>query len=287
MLLRRGRPYLFRMRRVLAGGILALAVVGLSGCALANKQLRDEQTIETGVTSVTINGGGGSVRITGSSPDASVHVKRHVRYRNQKPGATTKVDAGALTLNTSCGAICWVDYDVTAPKGITVGGRNGSGDVFLSAVSNISVEVGSGRIDVRNASGNVSARTGSGDIDVSGVTGAVVCRAGSGDVQLRNVASDAVAETGSGDINATDLSGAHTSTHTGSGDVTLRLSTAQDVDVNTGSGDVRITVPGGQGYRLAVSTSSGDTHLGVSSDPSADHQIKVHTGSGDVTLNHS
>jgi DUF4097 and DUF4098 domain-containing protein YvlB len=99
------------------------------------------------------------------------------------------------------------------------------------------------------------------------------------------VTGTAGAETGSGDVTATDLHGTRTSAHTGSGNVTLRLATTQDVDAKTGSGDVRLTVPSGQSYRVAVSSSSGDQHVSVPSDVNAAHQLKVHTGSGNITIN--
>jgi DUF4097 and DUF4098 domain-containing protein YvlB len=269
---------------MLTGAVGVLGVVTLGGCAYGpNHDFRDERTVETPVTAVTLNGGPGSVTITGSS-DGSIHVKRHIRYRDKKPGATDSVAGDTLTLDTSCGRACWVDYDVTAPRDIRVAGRNGSGNITLSNIGTVSIAIGSGQVRVRGASGDVSARAGSGDIELSGIAGAVVCHTGSGDIRLVNVTGTASAETGSGSISGTDLRGTHASTHTGSGDVTLRLTAVQDVDANTGSGSVRVTVPGGQSYRVAASTSSGDTHVRVPNDAAAPHQLKVHTGSGDITV---
>jgi Putative adhesin len=272
--------------RMLTGAVGVLGVVTLAGCGFVpNKSFRDEQTLEPGIGAVTLVGDDGSVTITGSS-DASVHVKRHVRYRdNHKPGATDSVAGNTLTLNTSCGRACWVDYDLTVPRATTVSGRNGSGDVTLRDIASVAVAVGSGEIRVRGATGNVSARANSGDLDLSGVAGAVVCHTGSGDIRLANITGTADAETGSGDVVATGLSGGHTSAHTGSGDLTLRLSATQDVDADTGSGDVRVTVPAGQAYHVTADTSSGDRHVGVTDDPAAAHRLKVHTGSGDITVN--
>jgi DUF4097 and DUF4098 domain-containing protein YvlB len=269
-----------------AAGIfgISLGVAALSACAyVPNKQFRDEHTADAAITSIILNGGSGSVTITGSA-DGTIHVKRHVQYRDHKPGVTDTVAGDTLTLNTSCGRACSVDYDVTAPKGIKVAGRTGSGDVTLRDIATASIAVGSGNIRVRGASGDVSARSGSGDLDLADVAGAVACHTGSGNIRLAGVTGTTDAETDSGDVTATDLHGTRTSTHTGSGNVTLRLATTQDVTAETGSGDVRLTVPGGQSYRVGVSSSSGDKHVGVPSDASAAHQLKVHTGSGNITI---
>jgi DUF4097 and DUF4098 domain-containing protein YvlB len=270
-----------------AAGIfgISLGVAALSACAyVPNEQFRDERNVETAITSIILTGGSGSVTITGSA-DGPIHVKRHVRYRDHKPAETDSVAGDTLTLNTSCGRACSVDYDVTAPEATKIAGRIGSGDVTLRQIATASVAVGSGNIRVRGASGDVTARSGSGDLDLADIAGAVACHTGSGNIRLAGVTGTTGAETGSGDIDAGDLRGAHTSTHTGSGDVTLRLASTQDVDADSGSGDVHIIVPSGQSYRVAVSSSSGDRHVGVPSDPNAAHQLKVHTGSGDITIN--
>src|SRR5689334_5092135 len=105
---------------VVVGGVGALAVAVLGGCGLADKQLRDEQAVPAGVTTIAVDGGGGNVSITGSSPDGSIHVKRHVRYHGKPPGTTITTAGDTLTLNTDCGRVCAVDYDVTAPAAVRV-----------------------------------------------------------------------------------------------------------------------------------------------------------------------
>ncbi|MDT5035614.1 MAG: hypothetical protein QOE03_799 [Micromonosporaceae bacterium] len=274
--------------RMIAGGAGVLAVVALGGCGhFANKRFSDEHTVTTGVRTVTINGGSGSVTITGSSPDGSVHVKRHIRYRDRLPGATDTMTGDTLKLDTGCGAACWVDYELTTPNAVAVAGHNGSGNIRLTGVATASIDVGSGDIRVRGATGDVSVRTGSGNITLADVAGNVVTKTGSGDVRLTAISGTTAATTSSGNIDGTALRGGNTVTHTGSGDVTLRLAAAQNLDADTGSGNVQITVPGGQSYQLSTSTGSGDQHLNVPSDAAADHRLRVHTGSGDITISGS
>jgi hypothetical protein len=269
---------------MIVGGAGVLAVTMLGGCGLvADKEFRDERTVEGAIAAVTIGGGSGNVRISGSS-DGSIHVKRHVRYRSNKPGATDSVQSGSLILNTSCGRNCSVDYEVTAPRGLRVAGRNDSGDITLSDIATASVEVGSGQIQVRRASGDVVVNAGSGDIDLAEVGGSVASRTGSGNVRLAGVAGTTTVETGSGNINASDLRGSRTRAHSGSGNVTLAAASAQDVDADADSGNVRLAVPGGQSYRVTATTSSGNSQVRVPTDPSASHQIKLHADSGNVTV---
>jgi DUF4097 and DUF4098 domain-containing protein YvlB len=270
---------------MIAGGAGVLAVVALGGCAnFANKRFSDDHAVTDGIRVVTINGGGGSVTVTGSSPDGSVHVKRHIRYRDHLPGATDSVTGDTLKLDTGCGRVCRVDYELTTPKAVEVAGHNGSGNIRLTSVATVSIDVGSGDIRVRGATGDVSARTGSGNITLSDVTGDVVTKTGSGDVRLTGISGTTAATTSSGNIDGTALRGGNTTTHTGSGDVTLRLAAAQNLDADTGSGNVKITVPAGQSYQVSATTGSGDRHIKVPTDAAADHRLRVHTGSGDITI---
>ncbi|GAA1800906.1 hypothetical protein GCM10009835_19230 [Planosporangium flavigriseum] len=267
------------------GGIGVLAVATLGGCNVgaARNEFRDERTVEGAIGTVAIAGGAGSVTVSGSS-DGSIRVKRHIFYRDNRPGATDSVKGDTLTLNTDCGRVCWVDYEVTAPRGIRVTGHNGSGDVALSDVASVSLDIGSGEVRIRRVAGDVAVSAGSGDLDLSDVAGSVAGRTGSGNVRVAGAAGATTLDTGSGDIDARDLRGPRTTAHTGSGNATLALTSAQDVNAETGSGDVRITVPGGQSYQVAATTDSGDSHVRVPTDPAAKNRIKLRTDSGNVTV---
>lgn len=272
------------VKMLTVGGAGVAAVVLLGGCGLIpDKEIRDERTLTGAITAVTITGGSGTVAVSGSA-DGSIHVKRHVRYSGANPGSTDSVQGDHLVLNTSCGRGCSVDYEVTGPRGLRVTGHNGSGDLTLTDIATASVDVGSGDIRVRGASGDVTARAGSGDIELSGIGGAVVTRTDSGNVRLTGVAGPATAQAGSGNIDATGLRGTSAVAHTGSGNTTLTVAAPQDVDAASGSGNVRVTVPGGQSYRVSANTSSGKSQVHVPTSDSAAHRITLHSGSGNVTV---
>lgn len=268
-----------------AGVLVAgLAVWAVSGCVQPDKEFRDERTIETGVTAITIDGGSGSVRITGTD-GTSVHVKRHVHYRDDKPGATDEVSDGSLVLHTGgCGQACSVDYEVTAPKTVRVAGRSGSGDVTVTNVATAAVSVSSGGLRVRDVAGDVTAKASSGEVTISGVAGAVAARSSSGGIRLTGVGGAVTAESSSGEITATDLRGGRTSAHSSSGGITLDLATAQDVDAQASSGDVKIRTGADQRFRITTDTSSGEADVNVPTDPSADHYLKLNTNSGNITV---
>lgn len=128
-------------------------------------------------------------------------------------------DGDTLVL-TGCRG-CSVDYDLVVPRGTTVSGNSGAGDVGVQEVNEVDVELGSGDVRVRDVSGPVGARTGSGEVTLVRVAGPV-------DV-----------ESSSGSINGSALAGPVVA-GTSSGDVTLELARAQQVRANTSSGDIAV-----------------------------------------------
>jgi hypothetical protein len=267
-----------------AGAVTAgvLAAVALTGCGPFNT-FTDEHTDQVALTEVNLSGGAGSVTVRPGT-EGSVRVHRTVRYAGDKrPGATDHVDGTVLKLNTDCGVNCSVSYEITAPGGVKVSGANGSGRLSLTSVSSVSVDVGSGSVVVRGASGAVNVKTGSGMIDLADVRGAVVARTGSGTIRLNGIGGTAVADTGSGTVHGSGLDG-RTTVHTGSGTITLDLVSAQDVTARSGSGRITVTVPSGQKYRVTATTDSGRTDVKIPTDPSADHLLDLHADSGGVTV---
>lgn len=109
-----------------------------------------------------------------------------------------------------------------------------------------------------------------------------------GDIELRDLSGDVTAYGASGDI---DASGMHTTKlhmASQSGDVTGSFATAPALlSAGASSGDVSLRVPAG-GYRLRVTTNSGDRSIdGISADPASKHRIVAATSSGDVSIGRS
>jgi hypothetical protein len=268
-----------------AGVVLAgMAVLAVSGCRLdPGHEFDDDKTIAGGVTAINITGGAGSVKIVGTS-DSGIHVKRHVRYEHQKPGAIEEASGDTLTLDTDCGDRCTADYEVTAPKTVRVAGRNASGGIELDGVATATVTTASGAVTVRGATGDVTAESMSGAVTITDVTGAVAVRTRSGGIDVDGVGGAVTTESTSGAIRATGLKGARSAAHTTSGSIELTLVAAQDVDAESTSGNVRVRTPNGQKYRITTSTRSGNAEVKVPNDPAADHQLKLRTTSGNIEV---
>jgi len=251
---------------VSAGVLTLFAVAALSGCGgLAEQRLTYNRTENVKVTEIEISPGAGDVVVrTGAVTD--VRIERVVQYRGDEPNETTyRFDGTKLLLDTDCGRQCGVSYDILAPEGVAVRGRNGSGNIRLTEVSEVDVKVGSGDISVDGASGAVRAETGSGDVTLSGVPGTVW------------------AHTGSGSIEGRDLGAGKVQAEAASGDITLTLRTAGSVQAQAASGNVVLVVPAGS-YRVQANADSGSTNVSVRNDPAATAVLEARTGSGDITI---
>jgi hypothetical protein len=271
-------------RRALAA-VAAVAVLtgtALGGCGLARHEFRDSAVQQVAITEIKILGGSGSVTVRPGEA-GQVRIDRRVQYTRDRPGSTTDVDGGTLTLHTDCPKRCWVNYEVSAPSGVRVSGSNGSGLVDLTDVGAVSVIVGSGVIRVHRAGGDVNVQTGSGQIEIGDVHGDVTAKTGSGSIKLLTVSGIVVAHTGSGAITGGGLGG-RTTVHSSSGSVTLNVASVQDVVADTESGTIRVGVPSTGHYRVTATTGSGNVDLRIPNDPNAEHHLELHTGSGAITV---
>jgi Putative adhesin len=266
---------------IYAVGVLVGAA--LTGCGLIYNEFSDDRTEEAaGITTVRFDGGSGNLTVR-QGEGQQIQIHRKVRYANDKPGATDHRDGSALVVNTRCGRNCSVDYTITMPAGAKVDGHNGSGDVNLTGVASVSVDVGSGNVTVHGASGSVTARTGSGDVELVDVAGDVTANTGSGNVRLTRVAGEVITDTGSGDVNGNELTGSKTTARTGSGNVTLNLGKPQGVFAETSSGDIRLRVPDAS-YKVTTKASSGDVAVHIATDPNGTYLLELHSGSGNITV---
>ncbi|GAA0812590.1 DUF4097 family beta strand repeat-containing protein [Spirilliplanes yamanashiensis] len=244
-------------------GVAALAgTLSLTGCfATPQAQLEFSDTETAKITEIRLSGGAGDVLVRSSSR-ADTAVNRVVRYRGAEPERTYRIEGSVLTIDTRCGNDCFVTYDIEAPAGVAVTGSLGSGDIRLTRVGKVDVELQSGDVTVDGATGTVAVRTTSGDIVASGVKGAVELTATSGDVEARGIAGAVTAETTSGNVE-------------------LRLAEAVAVRARASNGDVTVAVPQGA-YRVQVATGNGDQEVSVPDVASAAHLLDVVTDNGDV-----
>jgi Toastrack DUF4097 len=244
----------------------AMTLTGAAGCVnLQRNTLHDGELLAGPVSAVQVSGGSGDIDVRVDESVDGVDIQRTVRYAHTEPGKTTRLDGGTLVLESSCGELCSVSYDVRASSRLTVKGGNGSGNLSLHGVSDVDLTVGSGDIEVTGATGRVSTRTGSGNVVLVDLTG------------------DVSVTTGSGDVEGRGLRGPRTVIEVSSGNVVLDVPGTGDVTVRAASGDVEVSVPD-RTCRVTVDTHSGEQDIRVASVADAQHTLDLHTTSGNVTV---
>ncbi|MFI7607961.1 DUF4097 family beta strand repeat-containing protein [Micromonospora sp. NPDC049366] len=255
-----------RRRRVAPVALgTATALIVLTGCDnLAYRRLDFTDTETARISTIRVLPGAGDVVVRATGPAGEVRVKRVVRYQGAQPEAKYRITGEELVLDTECGSRCSISYEVIAPAGVAVRGESGSGDVELSRVGAVEMQLGSGNVRLTGASGPVRVETGSGDIDVSEVTGSLNLRASSGNISARRLTGQVDAEAKSGDVD-------------------VQLDQPVSARAHASSGNVSLSVPAGR-YRVRSSADSGDVTVGVADDPAATLVLDVTTGSGDVTI---
>lgn len=272
-------------RVALAAAGAALVLFGGVVLTWGSVQSGGERSTQVGgVERVRIDGRSGGVRIR-YAPDGNGAVEQRVRrwavFGDEEPNH--RVEGGTLVLNGDCGWWCSVEYDVVLPAAVPVSGHVGSGDVDVSGMRSVNVEVGSGGIDLDGIERSVEARTGSGSVAVRNTSGPVEARSGSGEIELEAIDGRLRAHTGSGEIRGEGIASPEVYARSNSGGVRLGLTGPRDAELSTGSGEVEVSVPRDD-YRVDSRSGSGDVSIDVPRDPAADKRLKLTTGSGNITV---
>jgi hypothetical protein len=163
-----------------------------------------------------------------------------------------------------------IDYEISAPRGVALNLRTGSGDVQVDNVGRfLKCETGSGSVRAHGI-------TGSGDVELQQAgPGEVHASTGSGSIRINGLNGPLTARTGSGDIEANgNLTGP---SHLQSGSGSIRAHLAHDshltVDATTGSGTIRIAGNSSDHHHLSAPINGGGA------------EVEAHTGSGDIEFN--
>ena len=113
-------------------------------------------TVPGRVTAVVINGGSGSIDVTGS-PRRDVSVSQQATYSGKPPSAARVLRGTTLTLSYQCPdeLVCGVSYTVQVPSGVAVSVSAGAGSVTLTSLAGtVSAHASAGLItgvDLRSA----------------------------------------------------------------------------------------------------------------------------------------
>jgi hypothetical protein len=93
-------------------------------------------TVSGQVTAVVINGGSGSVDVTGSSR-STVSVSQQASYSGTPPSATHVLRGTTLTVSYTCPSeiLCGMSFDAQVPRGVAVTVSTGTGSVTLTSLA--------------------------------------------------------------------------------------------------------------------------------------------------------
>ncbi len=257
----------------------------------------DRQIPTNAQPDLSISTGSGRIHVTPGT-DAGIHIVAHIRAEqnagNDAQDRIRRISANP-PINVSGNAVhvgeissqdrdlykrITIDYEVTAPKGVALYLRTGSGD-----------------LEIDNLGRSLKAETGSGSVRAHGIAGPADLRSGSGDIELQqNAAGDVRADTGSGSVRVNNLNGTLTA-RSGSGDIEANGALTGAAHLQSGSGSIRLHLGPNAHYNLEAGTGSGSIRFPGSGDnKDRSHHLKqavngggatieASTGSGDIEIN--
>jgi hypothetical protein len=159
----------WRAAVAIAAGACALALAGCGALAkigaTSHYPSAKAFTVAGRVTTVVIDGGGGSIDVTGSSK-ATVSVSQQLSYSKTPPLAKHVLSGTTLTLSYACPSqvICGVSYTVQVPRSVALRVSTGAGSITLTSLSGpVTAKADAGLItavDLRSASANLKSNAG-------------------------------------------------------------------------------------------------------------------------------
>ncbi|WP_157610287.1 DUF4097 family beta strand repeat-containing protein [Spirillospora albida] len=301
-------------------GLAALCAAALlAGCGNVSVGAHTEnRSYEApGTTALKVRSPGGRVEIV-ASDSGVVRVRERLSWTNDrnKPKARHSIEGGTLSLSATCapamfGTACGISYRVEVPRSLAIAVDNRDGSIRLSGhYKTVSLTSGSGSIDASDMTatslavsahdgsirvsgrvGTADLRTGSGSVTTDGLTAdRLSVRTHDGGITVDGRASTAELRTGSGSITAETFTASRLTARTGDGHIHLALTDPpNDVRATSGSGSVRLSVPGGAGYAITLSTDSGSRNIdpGVHQDSRSSRRITLTSGDGSVSVDAS
>jgi hypothetical protein len=209
------------MRSLIAMAIFLASFA--SAAASDYEETRDLTVDASGVETLIIDVGAGSLDVAGVDGLDTIEVKAVIVIADADEEDGRKIieknlvltlgrDGSRAELESEFDNGFWgsnssgrVDLEVRAPSTLAVSIDDGSGSMDVSNFSaDVSIDDGSGSIDVQNV-GALKIDDGSGSIDVSGATGDVYINDGSGSIAVDAVGGSVTIDDGSGSIRVSDV----------------------------------------------------------------------------------
>jgi len=203
--------------------VMAMFAASLAHAAWKeHTELRDLQLSAAGVTILEVDTGAGSLTIRGLPDTHDIAVKAIIRVPGEDADSARKIMASDMKLvldkardharlKATFDGRFWdndhgsIDLEVEMPADLALSVNDGSGSIDISDVEGfVTIEDGSGSVIVNNV-GDLRIDDGSGSIKVSTASGDVSIDDGSGGITVRHVGGDVIIDDGSGGIDVVDV----------------------------------------------------------------------------------
>jgi hypothetical protein len=144
--------------------------------------------------------------------------KLSLEQKGQRALITSKLEKSYFSIRNA-----HMNLTIRVPQTIDLSVDDGSGFIEISNISgDVFIDDGSGEVDVQNISGNLDIDDGSGEITVGNITGDVIIDDGSGTLRITNVEGNVKINDGSGSIYIDGVKKDVTIDEAGSGGLTIR-----------------------------------------------------------------
>jgi serine/threonine protein kinase len=185
-----------------------------------------------------------------------------------------------------------IDYDITAPSTTVVQVQVDGGSIAVDGMSGVTIDTGSGNLDIENVHGTVNVYTENGDITAHDLTGPMDIEVGNGgSIRASNVEGSLKAISHSGDVVVREaaLNGVSVlETNYGSVHFDGTIDPQGTYMMRTINGNIDLTFPGNAAFQLAASTGSGSVYNAFGSATvgyGLRAQIMANITNGTVTVN--
>ena len=193
--------------------VLATLFIAMTSTSVLAGWFNDYELVETksltldaaNLEQFRIDAGAGSLVLVGEEGD-EISVTAEVYQRSASNDYClsleyTKGEEQAFLAANNCNSDTRIDVTVTLPARLKTVIQDSSGSINIDNTSVISIEDGSGSIEVNNNHTGLKVADGSGSIDITQVAGDIRIDDGSGSIHVTNAQGEVTVADGSGSIN--------------------------------------------------------------------------------------
>jgi len=196
------------------------------------------------------NGSSGALDLNGRACASSESALNNLQVTSHREGDQLIIDVGSehsFNIGVFGVSYAYLDLQVQLPANMPVTLTGGSGDAYISGLTQLDAQTGSGDLHIARIAGAVSVTAGSGDIELSDIGSLHAGSIGSGDLKARNVHNDVhIGSVGSGDVVLDQVGGSVDVGTLGSGDLNVDNVHGNLTVGAKGSGDVSHSNIGGK-----------------------------------------